>query len=267
MLALSIEQAIGVDRRIALVRRNEIVKIFLVIMPIAQSHDDIALDALRTRGLGMGQLAIGDPLGPVAQIFEGDRIQFTRHEIDHAFAGLTGLDSPHPGVFMAGEFTEGLGNGAGCELAELMAAHAAIVLHDVEIAIPGDVLRNIRIAPELVGRRDFHHGVPIDRRVILGRVRLAGRYHSRMVDDLARPALHLGGIDEAVAANPHVIVRLGQIGDDVAALIVGHDGADEAHAQFAGLRDDPDASFRPLGAGDDAADIIIVDGGRLLRLR
>ena len=168
---------------------------------------------------------------------------------------------------MAGEFTKGLGNGAGCELPQLMAAHAAIVLHDVEIAVLRDVLRNIRGPAELIGLRDLHHGVPIDRRIIFCGVRLARRHHRRMVDDLARLTLHLGGIHEPIAAHPHVIIGLGQVGDDIAALIVGHHAANEAHAKFTGLGDDPDASLRPLGAGHDAANIVIVDGWRLLRLR
>ena len=267
MFALPVKRTIGVHRWIAPVARDEIMQILLLIVPVAQGDDDVALGALGPRRLGVGQLPIGDALGPVAQIFQRHGVELARDQIDHALARLAGLDAPHPGVFVTGEFAKRLGNGARGQLPQLMAAHAAIALENVEIAVLAMVLGNIPIAAELAGLRDVHHGVPIDRRVILGRLRLGRRHRCRMVDDLAGLALHLGGIDKAVAAHPNVIIRLGQIGDDIAALIIGHHAADEAHAQLARLGDDPDARLRPLGAGDHPADVIIVDGGRLLRLR
>ena len=60
--------------------------------------------------------------------------------------------------------------------------------------------------------------------------RLVGRGHGGQVELLARLALDLRAVDEAVAAHPDVVVGLRQIGDDVAALVVGDDDADEAHA-------------------------------------
>ena len=47
-------------------------------MGLAQSHvgdDEVALDALRPRRLGGRQLAVGDPVGPVAEIFSGTLVE------------------------------------------------------------------------------------------------------------------------------------------------------------------------------------------------
>ena len=54
----------------------------------------------------------------------------------------------------------------------------------------------------------------------------------------------------------------------IAALIVGDDDLGELGRQVVGLRDHPDAGFRSVRAGDDAADIVAVDrdgAGGLLR--
>ena len=160
------------------------------------------------------------------------------------------------------------GNGAGRELAELVAADAAVVLHAVEIVGDLHVRRRVLAAEEL-RIRDLHHRVPVDRRIVFRRLRLVRRQHCGQVELLAGLALHLRRVDEAVAAHPDVVVGFRQIGDDVAALIVGDDALDVAHRQVARFRDHPDAGLGTAGAAHDAADVIIVDGhrrgGRLLR--
>ena len=93
------------------------------------------------------------------------------------------------------------------------------------------------------------------------------RRHGRMIDDLAGLRAQLGRIHETIAAHPDLVVRGRQIGDDIAALVVGHDDLDEVGRQVVGFCDHPDAGFRPFRSGHHAADIVGVDGDRLRRGR
>ena len=152
------------------------------------------------------------------------------------------------------------------KLAELVTADAAVVLHYVEIVGQFYVLRRL-FAAEYAGLGDLHHRIPVDRRVVVRSGGLARRSHGLQIELLAGRAFYLGRIDEAVTAYPNVVVGFGQIGNNVAPLIVGDDNADKAHRQIARFRDNPHAGFRPLRPGNDAADIVVIDGNRGCRLR
>ena len=67
------------------------------------------------------------------------------------------------------------------------------------------------------------------------------------------------GVDKAIAAHPHAVVRLRQVGDQVSPALVGHHHLGEAGAEVARFGDDPDAGFRAEPAGHDAADRLVVD--------
>ena len=153
---------------------------------------------------------------------------------------------------MAGEFTERLRYGARGELAQLMAAHAAVVLHDVEIAVLRDVLGNLRGAAELACVRNVHHRIPIDRRIIFRGVSFAGSDDRAVIDDLARLALDLGGIHKAIAAHPDVVIRLGQIRYQIAPAIIGHHNLRELGGQVGGFGNHPHTGFGAFAAGDCA---------------
>ena len=231
-------------------------------MPVAQRDDDVALDALRPRRLGKRQLALRHALGPVAEILERHAAELAGGDGHHVLAGLAGLDAAHPGFLVRLDRVHvELRNRAGRELAELMAADAAVVLHAVEIV--GDLhVRRTRPCCRRLRIRDLHHRVPVDRRIVFRRRRLVRRRHRGQIELLAGLALHLRRVDEAVAAHPDVVVGLRQIGDDVAALIVGDDDLDVAHRQVARFRDHPDAGLRTLRPAHDAADVVVVDGHR-----
>ena len=199
-------------------------------------------------GLAIGQLALRHALGPVGEILERHAAELAGGDGDHVLAGLAGLDAADPGFFVGLDRVHvEFRNGAGRKLAELMAADAAVVLHAVEIVGDLDVRRRV-LAAEDLGLRDLHHREPVDRRIILRGLRLVRRRHGGQIELLAGLALHLRRIDEAVAAHPDVVVGFRQIGDDVAALIVGDDDLDVAHRQIAGFRDHPDAGLGPAGA-------------------
>ena len=114
----------------------------------------------------------------------------------------------------------------------------------------------------------LQHRVPVDGGIILRRCRLVRRAHGGEIEHLARLAVHLRRVDQTVAAHPHLILGLRQIGDEVTPLIVGDHDPGELGGQVRRLRDHPHAGFWPLGAGDHAAEVTVADadcfGGVLL---
>src|SRR5437899_13020562 len=105
-----------------------------------------------------------------------------------------------------------------------MAADAAVVLHQVEPIGLLDLLRDLAVLPaELARRRNLQQRVPIDRRVILRRGRLLRCRPRAQIELLTGLAVHLPGIDEAIAAHPQLVLSLWNIRHDIAALIVGDD--------------------------------------------
>ena len=79
-------------------------------------------------------------------------------------------------------------------------------------------------AREFTLLRNGKHGKPIERRIILRRCRCIGRQHRFQVQDLARFGSNLRRIDQPVAAYPYAIGCRGEVGDQIAPLIVrNHD--------------------------------------------
>ena len=107
--------------------------------------------------------------------------------------------------------------------------------------------------------RHLEHRIPVDRRIIFRRRSGARRRHRGEVEDLAGRGRDLGRVDEPVAAHPDVVVGLRQIGQHVAALIVGDHDLGELGRKIGGLGDHPDAGLRPVRAGDHAAEIAVTD--------
>ena len=66
-LGRPVDQAVGVDGRIAPIGRDLVMQIRLGCRPVPQRDDDVAFDALRPRRLGRRQLAGGDAIGPLAE--------------------------------------------------------------------------------------------------------------------------------------------------------------------------------------------------------
>jgi hypothetical protein len=238
--------------------------------PFPGGDDDIALDAGRPRRFGFRQFALGDPLGPVAEIPERHAAELTREPVHHQFASLARGDAAHPGFLVRFEFAEPARDRARGFLAKLMATDAVDVIHPLAPYVLRDLLRNLRAAAEILRRRNLHHRVPVDRRVIMGRRRLVWCRNRREVELLAGLGPQPGRIHQPVAADPDCVVHVRrQVRDHVAALIVGDDDLGEFGRQLGGLRDHPDASLRPVWSEHHAADIVIVDCDRrdLLRMR
>ena len=236
--------------------------------PFPRRDDDVAFDACRPRRFGFRQLALGDPVGPVAEIFERHAAELAGEPIDHPFPGLARGDAAHPGFLARFEFAERARDRARGFLAKLMAADAVDIVHPLAPDILRDLLRNLGAAAEILCRRNLHQRVPVDRRVIMSRRGLVRRRHRREIDLLAGLGAPLGRIHQPVAAHPDGVVHIRwQVRDHVAALIVGDDDLGELCRQLVGLRDHPDAGLRAVGSEHHAADVVIVDSDRRRLLR
>src|SRR5262249_46948260 len=236
----------GVDGRVAPVRRDQVVQVLLVGAPLPRGDHDVALDTLRPRRLALRQLALGDAVGPVAVILERRAAEIAGELVGHLLARLPGLDAAHPCFFTRLELAERRGDRAGRLLPELMAADAADVLRLLEPVDLRELLRNVALAAELALVGNLEHRIPVDRRVVLRRSRLVRRRHRAQIELLARFAVDLGRIDEAVAAHPNLVFGLGKVGQHVAALIVGHHDLGGAGGKVGGFGDHPDAASGPL---------------------
>src|SRR5215213_948600 len=111
--------------------------------PFPGRDDDVALDACRPRRFGFRQLALGDPVGPVAEILERHAAELPREPIYHPFPGLARGDAAHPGFLARLEFAERARDRARRFLAKLMAADAVDIVHPLPPDILRDLLRNL----------------------------------------------------------------------------------------------------------------------------
>ena len=146
------QRAIGVDRRIALVGRDQVVQVLLLGAPVPGGDDDVALDALRPRRLAVRQFALGDAVGPVAEILVGRSAKIAGELVDHQWRGLAGHGAAAPRVFSGLELAERGRDGAGRRLAQLMAADASAVLHRLEPVGLRDLFGDVALAAELASR-------------------------------------------------------------------------------------------------------------------
>ena len=267
ILRRAVERTIGIDCRLAPIRRDQVVQIFVGRRPFPRGDDDVALDAGRPLRLVLRQFALGDTIGPVAEILVRHPAKLAGDAIRHHLAGLPGRDATNPCLLMRLEFSKLRGDRPRRFLTELMAADAVDVVHALEPGLARDGFRNIGRAAEILRRRDLHHRVPIDRRVVMRGGLFVRRLHRSVVEPLARLCPHLRRIDESVSTHPDLVVGDRKVGNDVAALIVGDDALDVAGRQIGGLRDHPDSGFRTVRSADHAADIITIDRDRCSLLR
>ena len=247
VLRRSEERAVRVDGREAPIARDQIVQVLLLVHPVAQRDDDVALDALRARRLGERQLAFGDAIGPVAVVGERD-VAEAGQLAEHLLAGLARLHAPPPRVGAGGERAERRRNRARGLLAELMAADAAGVLHRADPLRSASAARGCCSCRRTDRRRES--SASSTSRWPGSSARPRPRSARRRGDRQALSGLgrRLGAVDQAVAARPHAVVRRRQIGHDESAAIVGDDALDVADGQVARFGDDPDARFRSLRA-------------------
>ncbi len=82
------QRTVCVDRREASIARDQIVEVLLLVHPVAQGDDDVALDTLRPWRFGKGELAFRNAIDPVAVVGERQITQ-SGELTEHLRAGLT----------------------------------------------------------------------------------------------------------------------------------------------------------------------------------
>ena len=198
-----------------------------------------------------------------AKYLIGEPAELARQDVHHERARLPGLGARHPGLGVAREFTQARRERARRHLAHLMAADAAVVLHQVEPVGLLDLVGNVAVLlAELAGVRDLQHRIPVDRRIGFCRLGLVLRRHRTQVQLLAGLAVDLGGIDKSVAAHPHLVFGFRKVGHDVAALIVSDHHLGVAGRKIGGFCNHPHAGLGAARTGDHAADVVVVNGDR-----
>ena len=266
-LERAVDRAVRVDGRIALVGGDLVVEIRLRIGPVPLRHDDVALDALRP-ARRLGQLARQDPVGPVGEHLDRAPAPHPVEPVRHRSAGLPRLDAPVPGRHHRIELAELRRHLARRLVAERVARRAPAGLHrahpfGLAAHVGGDAIAIGTGTGELVPAGDLDQRQPVAGRVVLRRGHGVRRDDGRQIERRSGRRPDLVRVDQAVAADPHVVGRVRQVGNHVAAVVAGHDDAVEARRQVGGLRDHPHTRLRPAGTGHHAADVIGVDRHRL----
>ncbi len=252
VLGRAVDQTVAVHRRIPPVRRDQVVEVRLRVGPVSDRRHDVALEALGPLGDERRQLAVFDALGPVGVVLERNALE-VRELAHHVAASLAGLHAANPGLLVVVELTQCFGDDARRVVAHLMAADAAVVGHAVAITIePAFEIR------ELLVTRQIQHRVPGDGRIDLRGDPGVGGNDRIQIYAVAGTCGDLLRVREAVAPDPDLVVRVGQIRHDVTPLIVGHDDLGVKGVEVIGLGDDPDAGLGAVGAGDHATDVVAV---------
>ncbi len=181
----SVDGAVGVHGRIALVGRDVVVQIDLRIGPVPHRDDDVPLPALRTRRSGRRQLSVGDAVGPV-------RVHRQRALAANLVEAGSSSRRP-PGRPESGDPTrlsspsrlteDALGNLARGLVAHLMTAGAAVRVDDLAnpFALALDAGRNtvparprareIALGRHLQQREPVQRGIVFDRSLLVRRQR------------------------------------------------------------------------------------------------
>src|SRR5947207_8857155 len=126
-------------------RRDQIVQVLLRLAPLPRRDHDVALDALRPRRLTVWQFALGDAIGPVAEILERDAAEHLRQRVQHEGRGLARLHATDPRLLPRFERSERGRARAGRQLAQLMAADTRSALPHREPLAMGDVRANVAL--------------------------------------------------------------------------------------------------------------------------
>jgi hypothetical protein len=151
--------------------------------------------------------------------------------------------------------------------AQRMAGLARILDQIDPVALVCHELRNavalVAGARELVGAWNRQHRIPVHSRVIFRGGSLRRCERRCQVQRLTRLAVDTLGVDQPVAARPHLVVGLRQVGDDVTAGIVGDDDFGVTGRQVERLRDHPNTCLGACPTADNAADVCSADGQRV----
>ena len=274
-LERTVEQTFRVHRRIAAIGRDNVVQVRLGIGPVPPGDDDVALEALRPRR-GRRQLA-----GLMRSVQSARRRETARGRSGSSH----GIISHRPGPRRAAvptpaSSTRRSPSAAGISRVALLPSwwHARQVpfftgrSHSGWLRMSGDAVARRPGAGEVARRRRLHQREPVAGGVVVAAARAFGAMVALRFRVLPGVAVHLRRVDEPVATHPHAVVRRRQVREQIPAAIVGDDDLRELRRQIAASPRSPRRRLPAFGAGDDAADVVGVDGhgrrgrrGRLLR--
>jgi hypothetical protein len=225
------------------------VEVRLRIGPVPHADHDVALFALRPRR-GWWQFAGLDAVAPIGQHRQRPAPAKIADLGQHVGAVLPGLHSALPRCRGGIERAEARRNLAGRKGAHQVTPETALGAqphHPLRLTLHvfGDAVALGAGAGELVRGGHLEHGPPVVRRIVVRRHPGVRRHHGRQVHQFSRRGLNLARIHQPISADPDVVIRFRQIGDDVAPAIVGDHDPDELGRQIGGFRDHPDARFGP----------------------
>jgi len=203
---------------------------------------------------------MGDPVTPVGvhrqHALAADLIETGTHPA----ARLAGLNPEVPRGFRVCGLTEdALWNLARGLVAHLMTAGAAVRVDDVAnpLALALDAGSNPVArrpgAGEIAFGRHLQQREPVQRGIVFDGRFLVRRDDGLQVKVLPRCGFDFRRIHQPVAANPHIVVRLGKLRHQVTPLIVRDHDLDEFGRQVGGFGDHPDSRFGSIGAAHHPA--------------
>ena len=170
-LERAVERAVGIDRRVAAIGRDDVVQIDFRVRPVPHRHDDVALGALRARRRRR-KLAGVDAVGPIGELFQHAVLAELVQRAAHLRAGLARLHAAIPRGDGRRELAQLPRNLARRFVAELMARQAAARLQasqPIRLAahVRVDAVAGIAGGGELGLVGNFDQREPVARREIL----------------------------------------------------------------------------------------------------
>ena len=235
--------------------------------PLPHAEHDVAFDALRPLRLRQRQLAAGNAVCPVREQRQCFLPTKPVQSHGHVRLGLTGLKAKRPSLdrrldgiprrfpfFWNRADTLGAERMTGLTRVLERIDPIVLILHHRLDAVP------VRAgARKLALVRNPQHRIPIHTWIVFGRCGGRRRRYRGQVQVLSWRRLHFGRIDKPIAAHPNVVRCFRKRRNKIAAAVIGDHGLGEPGRKVGGFRDDPYARFRPVPAGNHAAQIRAAD--------
>ena len=271
----------AIDLRMMLIGRDLIVHEGMIVADIPLGRHDVALDsrgARRHRRHG----PVLDVVGPVRERLQVCVFAHLGHGGVHVGPANADAQPPLPGFRTGLELglgRENVGQVARQRITKLMAEIATLLqlidpvvlvrhAHPKAVAIRVVVGFFTRPGKEVLGRRSQQ------RQPVIARINLRGFLGSLRGLDFQRQGggggfrIDRSGIQDSIPSDENLVIDRRQIGQHVAALIVGHDGLDHLGLEIVGLRNHPHAGFGTFFTPDGATDVAgVTDPGIGRRFR
>ena len=242
-------------------------KISLGSGPLPHAEHDVAFDALRPLRFRKRQLAGCNTVCPVREQRQCFLPTKPVQSHGHVRLGLTGLKAKRPSLdrrldgiprrfpfFWNRADTLGAERMTGLTRVLERIDPIVLILHHRLNAVP------VRAgARKLALVRNPQHRIPIHTWIVFGRCGGRRRRYRGQVQVLSWRRLHFGRIDKPIAAHPNVVGCFRKLRNNIAATVIGDHGLGEPGRKVGGFRDDPYARFRPVPAGNHAAQIRAAD--------